>query len=66
MSQQVSNHVESSHAGTTNWIVVALLAAILATQVVILLRMPASPPVDSVPKLPKIPRKIAQPKVLIC
>ncbi len=44
MSRQVSNHVESSHAGTTNWIVIALLAAILSTQVLILLRMPASPP----------------------
>jgi len=44
MSEQVSNHVESSHVGTSNWLIVTLLAAILVTQVLILLRMPTPPP----------------------
>jgi len=47
MSRQVSNNVGSFHVGMRNWLIVVLLAAILVTQVLILLRipgMPASPP----------------------
>ncbi len=44
MVQQVSSHIESSHGARGNWLIVGLLAAILAIQVLILLRMPDSPP----------------------
>ena len=51
MSQQASNHTEPTRLGANewliaarNWLVPTLLAAILATQILILLRMPGSPP----------------------
>jgi len=44
MSQQASKDVESFHIAMRNWVIVVLLAAILTTQVLILLRIPASPP----------------------
>lgn len=44
MPQEASNRVESLRGSPSNWLIVVLLAAILATQILILLRMPASPP----------------------
>lgn len=42
MSQQVSNSVAPRHI--SNWVVVVLLAAILSTQLLILMRMPVPLP----------------------
>jgi hypothetical protein len=44
MSPQVGERVERSHASRLNIVVVALLIAIEATQVLILLRLPDTPP----------------------
>lgn len=44
MSAEVSLQKESALVGSTGRMVVALLAAILVTQIVIILRMPAAPP----------------------
>jgi len=44
MPDPVANNVQSMHGDKTRWLIVSLLAAILATQVLILLRIPVSPP----------------------
>ena len=44
MSQQAADNVNRPHGGKINYVIVGLLAGILATQVIMLQRMPASPP----------------------
>lgn len=41
MAEQIANQVENKNYGWSNGLIVALLAAILVTQVLILVRMPA-------------------------
>lgn len=44
MSQQATDNGKCSHCAKINYVIVALLAGILATQIVMVWRMPASPP----------------------